>query len=91
MLTATPSQTEQDVFKPSAFDPPPLSQPPFLGFLPSRKHDPDMQVLYATQGLYLFLRYFHSIYQRLEIAKNLSYTFDTNLKTDSNFHKHYRS
>jgi paired amphipathic helix protein Sin3a len=54
----------------------------WVHFFPCKTDDPHFRVFYASSGLYLFFRYFYTIYQRLEIAKEISFKFDSNAKTE---------
>ncbi|CAK91198.1 unnamed protein product (macronuclear) [Paramecium tetraurelia] len=44
------------------------------------KYKPHGKIIYGTSGIYLFFRYFYSLYQRIELAQQISQNFEQNEK-----------
>ncbi|CAD8183839.1 unnamed protein product [Paramecium octaurelia] len=44
------------------------------------KYKPHGKIIYGTSGIYLFFRYFYSLYQRIELAHQISQNFEQNEK-----------
>ncbi|CAD8178526.1 unnamed protein product [Paramecium pentaurelia] len=70
-ILKSPLINEQDVFPRNQLQ---------LSSNVQNKHKPHGKIIYGTSGIYLFIRYFYSLYQRIELAHQISQNFDQNEK-----------